>query len=111
LEVESDEARERRIQTILESLNSSNSTAAAGPTGPPSFDFGNRETFAVEPNAELLARLRLFLPQMEAANAQLQQQDARSIDIENVARGQPYVQMDLGLGVFEARRRDGSGED
>ncbi|KAI0066735.1 hypothetical protein BV25DRAFT_1912773 [Artomyces pyxidatus] len=108
LEVETDEARERRLQQILESLNA----PGDAPPQPPSlkFDFGNRETFVVPPPTE--PRLQAFLPELEASNAQLLQRDPSSIDIEHIEDDdEQYIQMDLGLGVFEERRSAESGSD
>ncbi|TDL28143.1 hypothetical protein BD410DRAFT_347400 [Rickenella mellea] len=89
-----------------------NNAAAAQPrtNGPASssslFDLGNREIHAVPPPTELLNRVQAFLPQIEAANANLAHQaqlDPASIDIENIDDGQ-YIEMNLGLGVFDMRQ-------
>ncbi|EIM92615.1 uncharacterized protein STEHIDRAFT_44322, partial [Stereum hirsutum FP-91666 SS1] len=114
LDVEAPEEREARIQTILSSLNSSQNTGEAT-NAPISLDFGNRATFPVEPPSELLARIEAFLPALEASNSQLLQQaenDPRSVDIEHLNREEGrYIQMDLGLGVFEERRADAGSDD
>ena len=79
-------------------------------------------------NPKVLARVRAFLPQMEASNAVLSQAEPKSVDIENVTEAdQQYIEMvrrihhvsylpspsfclcswlvtqNLGLGVFEDR--------
>jgi len=108
LEVESEEERESRIQRTLESLNNT-STFIPKETRP--FDFGTRTMFPVGPS-EILARVQAFLPQLEASNAVLAQQvqvDPSSVDIEHVQQNDTqYIEMNLGLGVFEVR--EGSDE-
>ncbi|KAJ8516148.1 hypothetical protein ONZ45_g6496 [Pleurotus djamor] len=110
LDVEDDDARQRRIQIALEKLNKSSSTSVSPM---PSFSFG----FGSNPNpgqlplptppTELLSRVQAFLPQLEASNALLAQkmQDSpASVDIENITEGTTeYIEMNLGLGVFEQR--------
>ncbi|KAF9999597.1 hypothetical protein BGZ80_003474 [Entomortierella chlamydospora] len=66
-----------------------------------------RKTFKVESN--LLARLEDFLPKIKEANAQLDKklkEDPESVDIENVDEesGEQYIEMDLGLGVFDLKK-------
>ncbi|KAL5534049.1 hypothetical protein ACEPAG_509 [Sanghuangporus baumii] len=93
------------------------------PPGPSSSDFAVvRETHAVEPPSELLSRVESFLPQMEAANKELarrMESSPESVDIENlgdqededededdkVGRQGQHIEMNLGLGVFDIRRR------
>ncbi|KAF9967133.1 hypothetical protein BGZ70_010656 [Mortierella alpina] len=65
-----------------------------------------RKTFKVKSN--LLARLEDFLPKIKEANAQLDakvKEDPKAVDIENVddASGEQYIEMDLGLGVFDLK--------
>lgn len=48
-----------------------------------------------------------FLPDLKAANDALPK-DSGVLDIENVAEGSPYIEMDLGLGVLEERNGDDS---
>jgi len=111
LDVEGDDEREARLRDLLHRANST--ASASFPSGPSPLDFGIRETHSVQPPSELLERLQQFLPQMEAANAQLAQRardDPESVDIEHLdhsAHG-PYIEMNLGLGVFDMRQR-GSG--
>jgi hypothetical protein len=77
----------------------------------PAFDFGDRSTFSVEPPTELLARVQAFLPQLQASNEDLANRardDPSSVDIENIDPNQEnYIQMNLGLGVFEDRSATG----
>ncbi|THU88753.1 hypothetical protein K435DRAFT_781923 [Dendrothele bispora CBS 962.96] len=112
LEVEDDEQRAKRFQSVFERLNANSSTPSA-PVGMPEFrfDFGERRTFAVPPS-ELLSRVQAFLPQMEASNALLTQKaqaDPLSVDIEHVEDGvEQYIEMNLGLGVFETKKSPSS---
>ncbi|RKP09939.1 hypothetical protein THASP1DRAFT_28261 [Thamnocephalis sphaerospora] len=67
--------------------------------------------------SDLLSRVAAFLPQMASANAKLQQEiassgDAQAHDIEAVDEdAEQYIEMNLGLGVFEEKRADGSASD
>ncbi|KAL5519162.1 hypothetical protein ACEPAH_845 [Sanghuangporus vaninii] len=144
LDIEDDNQRQLRLGQLLQRINDSSSTSnthadnnsrnAASSNITPfvrpglsSFDFGVRETHAVEPPSELLSRVESFLPQMEAANAELArrtQSSPESVDIENLGnrereddededgdeddedgRQGQYIEMNLGLGVFDIRRR------
>ncbi|KAL1706276.1 hypothetical protein EV121DRAFT_278900 [Schizophyllum commune] len=119
LEIDDPEERQRRLQSTLERLNGTSehrdpeaildaimSGSTAGPsTGLPKIDPGNRETFAVEPPTELMSRVQAFLPQMQAENERLQQRAAQELDIEHLENEEgPYIEMDLGLGVYSIRR-------
>lgn len=53
------------------------------------------------------SRLSSFLPQLKAANDALPE-DRRDVDIEAVTENEPYIEMDLGLGVLE--HKDGSAD-
>ncbi|KAG0034192.1 hypothetical protein BGZ82_005835 [Podila clonocystis] len=68
---------------------------------------GERKTFKIK--SDLLSRLEDFLPKIRDANAELDQklkEDPKSLDIENVdeASGEQYIEMDLGLGVFDLKK-------
>ncbi|EGO25146.1 hypothetical protein SERLADRAFT_436907 [Serpula lacrymans var. lacrymans S7.9] len=114
LDIEDDEERERRIGNLLERLNTSPHSTTPRSEPPLSFDFGERKTFQVDPPDELLARIKDFLPRLEAENAILAQRaqaDPESVDIENVEDSDRYIEMNLGLGVFEDRsKRPGESE-
>ncbi|KAN0125465.1 hypothetical protein V8E53_015435 [Lactarius tabidus] len=108
LEAEDPEQRQRRLQSILESLNGDRSSETANEPPQLSFDFGDRTTFVVEPPSELLARVQQFLPQIEQSNVDLLNRDPRSIDIEHIEEtDERIIQMNLGLGVFEQRPANG----
>ncbi|TEB28188.1 hypothetical protein FA13DRAFT_1794180 [Coprinellus micaceus] len=117
LDVEDDEARQKRLQSLLEHLSTPTSNPAATvpalpapPTGLPKFDFGDRRTEAVVPNTELLSRVQAFLPQLEASNRELlarAKADPKSVDIENLEnkdRDGRVIKLNLGLGVFEEKQ-------
>lgn len=81
----------------------------------PSFDFGNRTTYEVQPPSErslivsiynlsnladtqpVLSRVQAFLPELEASNSRLAQRvqaDPKSVDIEHVDEGMDqYIEM------------------
>ncbi|KAF9154514.1 hypothetical protein BG015_000733 [Linnemannia schmuckeri] len=77
------------------------------PSVPKETPVGERKTFKVK--SDLLSRLEDFLPKIKEANAQLDQQlkaDPKAVDIENVdeENGEQYIEMDLGLGVFDLKK-------
>ncbi|KAJ2558260.1 hypothetical protein EV175_000876 [Coemansia sp. RSA 1933] len=71
-----------------------------------------RKTFRVEPPSALLSRLQAFLPQIAEANKKLEDdmtEDPSKLDIENVEDStSQYIEMDLGLGVFDMKSKKGS---
>ncbi|KAJ3718629.1 hypothetical protein DFJ43DRAFT_754957 [Lentinula guzmanii] len=107
LEVEDEDARAIRLQSILEKLNSgpssSSETTGSGMPYPP-FNFEERKTWAVDPPSELLSRVQAFLPQIEASNTILTQRaetDPQSVDMEQLEDdSERYIEMNLGLGVL-----------
>ncbi|KAG8976205.1 hypothetical protein FRC05_004454 [Tulasnella sp. 425] len=130
LEVEDEDARQRRIERLLQAQSSPPTD-----TKKPLIPVGERSRpHYVPPPTELLARLEAFLPAMKKANEDLEQRIAAegqaSVDIENLgddaasASGddereesddndepqpkKPYIEMNLGLGVFEARPGESS---
>ncbi|TPX72337.1 hypothetical protein SpCBS45565_g00419 [Spizellomyces sp. 'palustris'] len=66
-------------------------------------------TFKPPVPSALLSKVAAFLPQIDAANSQLLQtiqQDSekqKQVDIENVDDDGQYIQMDLGVGVFDTQ--------
>ncbi|KAL7417515.1 hypothetical protein BDY24DRAFT_411492 [Mrakia frigida] len=107
LDVETEEARQERLSKLFSSQSL--------PTPPPGL-LTRPTTFPVPENSELLSRLQSFLPLMASANEALATADLEELDIENVGEGEEqYVEMDLGLGVFDARlageEGEGSGSD
>ncbi|EJD52205.1 hypothetical protein AURDEDRAFT_181718 [Auricularia subglabra TFB-10046 SS5] len=114
LEVESEDAREERLRRLLESQDQRGPSVRA-PSTSTLFVPGalGREGDDDSRLPDLLARLDEFLPQMAAANAELEQlDDPGSVNIEMERpdpHSGPYIRMDLGLGVFEQRRPRGGG--
>ncbi|KAF9909158.1 hypothetical protein EC991_009068 [Linnemannia zychae] len=77
------------------------------PSVPKETPVSERKTFKVK--SDLLSRLEDFLPKMKEANDQLDKQlkaDPKAVDIENVdeENGEQYIEMDLGLGVFDLKK-------
>ncbi|KAF9976225.1 hypothetical protein BGZ73_008932 [Actinomortierella ambigua] len=73
----------------------------------PILSAGERKTFRVQ--SDLISRLEAFLPKIKEANAELEKQvqmDPAAVDIENVDEesGEQYIEMDLGLGVFDLKK-------
>ncbi|OJA07992.1 hypothetical protein AZE42_01072 [Rhizopogon vesiculosus] len=100
LEVEDEEKRQQRIGNLLEHLNSSSSpkNTSSGAVSP-TFDFGDRKTYPVDPPSELLARIQDFLPRLKAENDSLTQR----------IRDNPSS--NLGLGVLETRPKHSHSDD
>ncbi|KAG2183665.1 hypothetical protein INT43_006673 [Umbelopsis isabellina] len=97
-----------RSETIAKLLSDTKDTmpepAAESSTIPPP---ELRKTFKVAPQSDLLSRLHSFLPEIESANRQLNElvsQDPKKVDIENVEEDGQYIEMNLGLGVFEEKK-------
>ncbi|KAL6302890.1 hypothetical protein BKA93DRAFT_790254 [Sparassis latifolia] len=110
LEVEDEEDRQARMYDIFQRLDTS-----SGPRPAESFtkfDFGDRRTFPMGPPSELLSRVQAFLPEIAASNADIARQaeeDPNGVDIEHLEDSEQYIEMNLGLGVFETRKPpDGS---
>ncbi|KAJ6627833.1 hypothetical protein B0H10DRAFT_1940819 [Mycena sp. CBHHK59/15] len=123
LDIEDDEVRVQRIRKtthricvvsssnlhlehLLERLNTFSNTTGVNTESLLNAGTGQLESRSGESLNELLARVKTFLPQLEASNAELEQKVAmnpRSVDIENVEGDERYIQMNLGLGVFEDR--------
>ncbi|KAJ2742459.1 hypothetical protein GGI20_004474 [Coemansia sp. BCRC 34301] len=74
-----------------------------------------RKTFRIDPPSDLLSRLHSFLPQIAEANKRLEvdiAEDPRKLDIENVDENdEQYIEMDLGLGIFDMKPKDNKVED
>ncbi|CED84304.1 Protein of unknown function DUF4598 [Phaffia rhodozyma] len=97
LDIESPEARQIRLAKLLADNASPQFSTESRPIGKPP------TTFSVGPPTELLSRLQAFLPQIASANEALASRAPEDVDIENVGEGESqYVEMDLGLGVFNA---------
>jgi hypothetical protein len=118
LEVEDEDSRTQRLQSLFEKLNSSSSSSGSIPMkmgiSDFQFDLGERKTWAVEPPSELFSRVQAFLPQLEASNAILAQRaeaDPKTIDMEYVEdNAKQYIEMNLGLGVFDMKPKGQSGD-
>jgi len=106
LEIESEDERERRIGTLLERTNNGGRNHPnLLPVSPMAVDRGGPDPHAIPPPSELLDRVRSFLPQLADSNAALSRQSQDDIDIENVGDDQEqYIELNLGLGVFEYRK-------
>ncbi|KAF9904790.1 hypothetical protein BX616_001203 [Lobosporangium transversale] len=92
---------------LISNLLSGNKASTSSTSDEDKKSTGERKTFRVQ--SDLLARLEDFLPKIKEANAQLEQQikqDPKALDIENVDEesGEQYIEMDLGLGVFDLKK-------
>ncbi|KAL1939238.1 hypothetical protein VTO73DRAFT_10041 [Trametes versicolor] len=105
LEIEDEEQRQERMHGLLARLNASSPESNGSTSMPRPFDLGDRSTHPAGPPLELLSRIQAFLPELAASNADLlrrAQENPESVDIENVGEDQEqYIEMDLGLGVFD----------
>lgn len=59
----------------------------------------------------MLSRLGEFLPKLKKSNEDLLGRNPEDLDIEQVTEGSKYIQMDLGLGVFDTRPKDSPDTD
>ncbi|KAI0635391.1 hypothetical protein C8Q77DRAFT_1072599 [Trametes polyzona] len=108
LEVEDEEQHEERIQSLLSRLNATTNGGAAGVPPPPRpFGLGDGSALPPAPPLELLSRVQAFLPELAASNAELvrrARENPESVDIEHIGDDQEqYIEMNLGLGVFDHR--------
>ncbi|KAI0828534.1 hypothetical protein BC628DRAFT_1487827 [Trametes gibbosa] len=108
LEIEDEEARQKRMHSLFAKLEASSSGPNVGASAPPRpFDLGDRSTLPSGPPLELLSRVQAFLPELAASNADLIQrarENPESVNIENIGEDQGrYIEMKLGLGVFDHR--------
>ncbi|KIJ69886.1 hypothetical protein HYDPIDRAFT_104540 [Hydnomerulius pinastri MD-312] len=110
LDVEDEEQRQQRIGTLLEKLNVSTSTPPSSSTNPLQ-NITSDKLHRIDPPSELLSRIEAFLPAIQASNEALAQENPENLDIENVGEDEEqYIEMNLGLGVFESKRpKAGSG--
>ncbi|KIY49948.1 hypothetical protein FISHEDRAFT_72177 [Fistulina hepatica ATCC 64428] len=105
LEVEDEDERSRRLYATLAKLNepsSSRHPMQHGPTNP----LTRPNIEPLPPSSEVLARAQAFLPQMKAQNDLLVQKNPDDLNIEHIEDvAAPYIEMDLGLGVYTMRRQ------
>jgi len=107
LDIEDEDARESRISSILSRLDTTSSPSKSSQP-PTSFHGKERQPQDIDASSDLLSRVQAFLPQLEASNKALlrrAQEDPSSVDIENVEDEENYIEMNLGLGVFEDRSK------
>ncbi|OSC98851.1 hypothetical protein PYCCODRAFT_1454133 [Trametes coccinea BRFM310] len=110
LEVEDEEQRQERMHSLFARLNAGShpNSGLAPLNGLPQrpFAFGDRSTLSAGPPSDLLQRVQAFLPELAASNADLirrARENPESVDIENVGDEERYIEMNLGLGVFDHR--------
>ncbi|CAO3592787.1 unnamed protein product [Absidia cylindrospora] len=72
-----------------------------------------RKTFKINPTMTvILSRVQSFLPQLQAANQQLDAVDPSKLDIENVDEdSEQYIEMNLGLGVYDTKPTTTTSDD
>lgn len=101
LDIEDEDQRQNRLRSLLERLNDTSS--GTNPHG--ILNNSERNTHPVAPT-ELLARVQAFLPAIHASNEALAQKSRDEVNVENVEDDEElYIEMNLGLGVFETKRR------
>ncbi|KAL4076254.1 hypothetical protein V8B97DRAFT_40395 [Scleroderma yunnanense] len=109
LEVEDEEQRQDRLRSLLERVDNSSSGTNVSNNPLNMLNISKHKTHPVEPPTELLARVQAFLPAIHASNEALVQKNQDEVNVENVEEDEEqYIEMNLGLGVFETKRRRGS---
>ncbi|KAH9855487.1 hypothetical protein C2E23DRAFT_866640 [Lenzites betulinus] len=108
LDIEDEEDRQERMQSLFARLNASPSGPNAGTSAATRpLDFAGRSALPTGTPSELLSRVQAFLPELAASNADLIQrarENPESVNIENIGADQErYIEMKLGLGVFDHR--------
>ncbi|KAF8338178.1 uncharacterized protein EI90DRAFT_3041951 [Cantharellus anzutake] len=113
LEVETQDERRERLERLFASqaaldhpISDTNRRADGAPSFPTS---DGRAPYRVDPPTALLKRVQAFLPQIHQANEDLDPATANIEDGED-EQGR-YIEMMLGLGVFEQRRRGQEGSE
>ncbi|PCH37163.1 hypothetical protein WOLCODRAFT_167355 [Wolfiporia cocos MD-104 SS10] len=102
LEPEDEEERLHRMHETFRKLNATTQNPPFSAFQPPRLR--DKTMFAIEPPSDLLSRVQAFLPELAVSNAEISrraQADPDSVDIENVEGGKQYIEMNLGLGVFD----------
>ncbi|KAI0367267.1 hypothetical protein BV20DRAFT_970665 [Pilatotrama ljubarskyi] len=108
LEIEDEEQRQERMHSLLSRLNAQKANSRSGVSAAQQRpDIGDRTTLPAGPPLELLSRVQAFLPELAASNAELvrrARENPESVDIESIGEHEEqYIEMNLGLGVFEHR--------
>ncbi|KAG6859795.1 hypothetical protein C0995_003883 [Termitomyces sp. Mi166 len=110
LEIEDAEQRLDRLRNTLQKLNDTTHHKSKSSSTPnPGLSFLNVENTRskrqfIPPPSDLLSRVQAFLPALEASNALLSSQDRSQIDVEHIdSDSGPYIEMNLGLGLFDVR--------
>ncbi|KIJ46530.1 hypothetical protein M422DRAFT_165170, partial [Sphaerobolus stellatus SS14] len=99
LEVEDEEARQQRLQSLLESIDATSASSKGPPA--PQFPLPPSRPHAVPPS-DVLSRAAAFLPLLASSNAELANVDPESLNIEHLEDEEgAHIEMNLGLGVFE----------
>ncbi|OBW63790.1 MAG: Cysteine proteinase [Aureobasidium pullulans] len=94
----------------------SQSSSSSIPNSIPTLRPKNQKpNFARPATSDLQSRLQTFLPQMAAANAELeklaQEGGLEGKRLEDVGEGDEYVEMELGLGVMEEKKEGDESSD
>ncbi|KAF8605803.1 hypothetical protein BDV93DRAFT_29172 [Ceratobasidium sp. AG-I] len=91
----------------VEDLLNSSPTRAKQPVTLPPRSLDELRGLSLPVNPDLMQRLQSFLPAMEQSTSELQQRaeaDPTGLDIEHLnPETQEYIEMNLGLGVYESR--------
>lgn len=111
LDCEDEGQRLRRLNSLLSSIDSNSGIVPRNPLD--SLLAQRTQDIDGTQTAQLLQRVQAFLPQLQAANQEVEAQareNPASVDIETFdGSEQEYIQLSLGLGLFE--QRTGGGDD
>ncbi|KAI9486698.1 MAG: hypothetical protein EXX96DRAFT_534924 [Benjaminiella poitrasii] len=99
-------------KTVVEDLISPRSIKKDSNDIFPSASMLNKTTPTPIGQNDILSRVQAFLPQLKAANEELEKLDPSKRDIENVdEEDEQYIEMNLGLGVYDLKKADQEDSD
>ncbi|KAI0954297.1 hypothetical protein AcV7_007566 [Taiwanofungus camphoratus] len=102
LDIEDEERRRARMHELFMKLDASSSARHISEEKQSMFNF-DRRTFATEPHRDHISS------SIGGVECRAYSSTAgRSIDLENIENDEHYIEMNLGLGVFEGRTASGS---
>ncbi|KAI8973571.1 hypothetical protein BDF20DRAFT_659550 [Mycotypha africana] len=100
--------KKNNLKKLLD-VNSSNS--GNGSISDPTFPLPSNISSLPIGQSDILSKVQAFLPQLKKANEELEQKDLSKLDIESVDEDGQYIEMNLGLGVYDMKNSEQSDSD